>query len=160
MAEFTVSASEVIDAKPAEVWEKLMDVKSWPEWKPFIKYTKIKSGYENMSCGTVLKMGIRPSGVASVPVTVTVSEFNRPARLAWEGGVKGLVHACHSFDLEDKGGKTKITSSETFAGALVPVVKLLVTLEDFEKLHQDWVKAVKERLEGKSEEPAEEDHGH
>jgi len=161
MGEISVTKSIVVNAGREDVWELLVDVEGWPEWKPFIKRAKIKGGYESLSCGSRIKMGVLMSGPASVPLTVTVTEFNRPGRLAWEGGVAGLLHAVHSFTLEETADGTRVTSSEVFKGALVgPMKRIFITEEDLEKLHQDWVQAIKDRAEKREDAPAEKAAAH
>ncbi len=147
MGEIKVENSAEVRAPAEKVWEQLTNVNSWPEWKPFMKRAKIASGYKSISCGSKIKMGIMMAGPASVPLAVEVTEFDKPKRLAWEGGVAGLLHAVHSFDIEDRGGSCVVTSSEVFKGLLTSALLLLVTEKDLEKLHQDWVTAIKNRLE-------------
>ncbi|HUT52072.1 MAG TPA: SRPBCC domain-containing protein [bacterium] len=161
MAELKVEKSIEVEAPAVEVWDAMMDVKSWPQWKPFMPKASLAGGYESVTCGTKIKMSVMIGGPASVPLKVSVVDFQKPGRLAWEGGVKGVFHAIHSFDFKDKGGKTLVTSREIFTGALLPVVKLMVTEDDLNKLHEDWVKAIKKRVENKpeAEEPAAA-HGH
>jgi hypothetical protein len=159
MAELTVEKSIEVEAPAAEVWNAMMDVKSWPQWKPFMTKASVAGGYQSVTCGTKIKMSVMIGGPASVPLKVTVVDFQKPSRLAWEGGVKGIFHAIHSFDLVDQGGKTRVTSRETFTGALLPAVKLIVTEDDLNRLHEEWVKAIKKHVENKPE-PAEPAAGH
>jgi hypothetical protein len=161
MGEMRVEKSIEVEASAAEIWEAVIDVRSWPSWKPFVTKARIAGGYDSVTCGVKIKMSLMVGGPASVPLTVKVVEFEKPSRFAWEGGVKGLVHAVHGFEFQERGGKTRVTSRETFTGALVPLVKLMVTEEDFHKLHEDWVKAIKKRVEQKpeAEEPSP-GHGH
>ncbi len=160
MSEYYVEKSLDIDAPVERVWDLLIDVDSWSEWKPFIKKAAVAGGYKYLSNGSKLKMSLIAAGQAPVPLRVTVSEFQKPNSLAWEGGVKGLVHAVHGFELKEVAGKTRITSRERFQGALVGFVLRIVTPEDMEAMHEKWVQAFKDKLEGKSEEPEEDAHGH
>jgi hypothetical protein len=161
MAQLSVERKMEVKAPAAKIWEQLMDVASWPEWKPFVPKARIASGYDSLTCGAKLKMSIVFGGAASIPLSVTISEFDKPSRLAWEGGAKGLFHAVHGFELKDQGGSTLVTSREDFSGVLLPVVNLIVTKEDLEKLHEQWLLAIKKRMEGEPEQEADaSDHGH
>lgn len=160
MAEFTVERSVEVEAPVEAVWDLMMDVKSWPEWKPFMTKASIAGGYDSLSNGSKIRMSVMAGGPAAAPLSATVIEFNRPHRLAWEGGVKGLVHAVHSFDFRDKGGKTLVVSRETFSGALLWLINLMVTREDLEVLHEKWVAAIKQKLEGKPQQAGPAGHGH
>lgn len=162
MAEMMVEKSLEVDASPDQIWEAMMDVKSWPEWKPFMTKARFGSGYESVTCGAKIKMSLMVGGPAVVPLSVEVCEFDKPSRLAWQGGVQGLFHAVHGFELQDKGGKTRVVSHEKFTGILVPLVKLIISSEDFENLHQEWLLAIKRRVEKKDapEEEAAPAHSH
>jgi len=161
MAEFTIEKSLEIEATAAEIWDQLVDVKSWPSWKPFIKKASVRGGYETVSSGSGINFSLLLGvGAASAPLRVTVVEFDPRKSLAWEGGVRGLVHAIHGFELEERMGKTVVTSRETFSGALLSIVNLLVPREEMEQLHVDWLEAIKDRVAPqKQEEKTDEAHG-
>jgi hypothetical protein len=161
MAELIVEKELEVEAPARDIWEAMMDVSAWPEWKPFITKASIGSGYGSLTSGARIRMSVMVGGPASVPLSARVTEFDKPSRLAWEGGVKGLFHAMHSFDFEDRGAKTRVVSKEIFSGLLLPVVKLMVTEGDLEKLHERWLEAIKDRMEKKEEAATEPDaHGH
>ncbi len=146
----TLSASRSIEvAAPIdEIWKVIMDVKGWPDWKPFIPKAKIAGGYDTLSNGSKIKMSLVAVGQAPAPLSVTICDFNRPNSLAWEGGVKGLVHAVHAFEFKDLGDdKTLVTSKEEFNGALVGLVKLFLSEEELLALHDKWVLAIKNKME-------------
>ena len=145
MGQVVVEKSMEISAPAQAIWEELVKVNSWPDYKPFVKKASTVGG--PLSAGSRLKMTLLMGGPAAVPLTVTISEFVPGKRLAWTGGVKGVVSAVHSFDLEESGGKTKVTSREEFQGALLWVMLLMVTRADLENLHQQWVLALKNRME-------------
>lgn len=160
MGEFLVERSVLVDAGLEAVWSAVTDVAGWPEWKPFMRKASIAGGYDSLTCGSRIKMSVMIGGPASLPLNVTVTEFRRPNLLAWEGGAKGLFHAVHGFEFVDQGGKTLVTSREKFTGVLVPLAKLIVSGEDLENLHEQWVAAIKKRVEGKEEPAPADDHGH
>lgn len=160
MATISVEKTIEIEAPAAKIWEQLIDVKSWASWKPFVKKARIGGGHEHIGLGSNIKMSLLVgSGVASAPLSVTVVEFDAPRALAWEGGVKGLVHAIHGFELKEGQGKTVVVSRETFTGALLSLMTLLVSKQELEDLHEAWLKAIKARVTGKGSVEAAPGHG-
>jgi hypothetical protein len=136
-----------VDAPAREIWDRVMEVSTWPSWKPFITKASIGGGYESISNGATLKFSILTGGPAAIPLSAKVTEFDSPHKLAWAGGVPGIFHAVHSFEFTEIEGKTRVTSREEFNGILLGLVKLMVTEADFNKLHEDWVQAIKKRVE-------------
>ena len=52
-----------------------------------------------------------------------IIDVDQPSRLVWEGGVPGQFFGRHSFVIaSDQKAGTRVTSSETFSGALAPAV--------------------------------------
>ena len=117
MGKFTVERSRTIDAPAARIWPELLDINSWPEWKPFIQATSWSGGAPQV--GSEFKMNICVKGRLAVPVKVRVVEMDEPRYVAWTGGIPHTAVSVHSFRLEEKDGKTIVTSREDFTGALV-----------------------------------------
>ena len=84
---------------------------------------------------------------ASVPLAATVTEFDKPGRLVWGGGVPGIFSAEHSFDFKDMGKTTMVTTREVFSGILTGPLQLMVSKEDLENMHQQWLDAIKKKME-------------
>lgn len=158
MGEFTVEKSIEFEASLNQLWDDLLKVKEWPKWKPFIQAASIKGGYEAITNGSKFTMNVKIGGPAALPLTCTVNAFDRPKKLGWEGGVKGLFHADHSFEFEEVGTKVRVTTRETFSGILTGLVGLMVPRSDLEKLHEDWLAAIKRHATGETEAPAEPVH--
>lgn len=159
MADYVVEKSIEVDAPLGDVWDEMMDVSEWAEWKPFLEYARVSGAYDSLSNGSTLKMGMMFGGPVSLPIKVQVTRFDIHQGLTWAGGVPGLIHAVHSFDFKESGGKTVVTSRETLSGRLLWVLDLLAPREQFEELHEKWLKAIKDRMEAEDEAPAE-DHAH
>lgn len=161
MGEFVVERSGEVKAGPQAIWDAMMAVSDWPKWKPFVTQARIASRHPVLSAGSRIKMSLMVGGPAAAPLTVIVSEFRPPSRLTWTGGVHGVFYAEHSFDFEDLGnGSTRVVSRERFTGWLLPVMLRIVTREDLAQLHEQWVRAIKEKLEGKSEPAPAAGHSH
>ena len=152
MKEHIVEKSIEVKASPQAIWDAVVAVNDWPSWKPFVTKSRIASERQALDIGTHFKMSLMLGGPAAVPMTAAISDFRPPSRLAWTGGAPGVFYAEHSFDFEDLGnGVTRVVSRERFTGFLLPLILRIVTREDLESLHAQWVSAIKEKMEGKSE---------
>lgn len=124
-----------IDAPPAAVWRVLVDFDRYGEWNPFLRV----AGQPNL--GARLSVTVRPptKGATRFRPTVVAAAPNR--ELAWVGHlfVPGLYDGEHRFTLEAlDGGRTRVTQSETFDGALVRPINWWLgaaTLEGFEAMN-------------------------
>ncbi len=144
MGEFSIERSLEIKAPIGHIWDQLLEVMTWPEWKPFIKGVSFEGSKIEM--GSMFTMNIAVKGPA-VPVKVTVCDYEKPKRIAWTGGIPGVVISVHGFTFEEKGDKTLVKSYEHFTGLLVRLMLKLVTEKDLESLHDRWLEAIKLRME-------------
>ncbi len=144
MSEYKVEKSLAINAPIQELWRQILDVGSWPSWKSFITATKAPT--DEFKVGTTFNMSIRVKGPISFPTPVRVTCHEPPHKVAWTGGLPGLTMSVHTFELREEDGKTVVTSREEFTGVLVRLMLLLLTPRDMEKLHDDWLIAIKERV--------------
>lgn len=144
MGRYRVEKSMEINAPAEKIWDQLIDLHKWPEWKSFIKDTWSKD--DALSMGTRFKMKIAVKGLAPT-LSATICDFNPPKSLVWAGGAKGIMSAEHGFTLDEKDGKTVVTSWEEFSGVLVGLILLVLGKKTLDKLHENWVNAIKERVE-------------
>lgn len=134
----------VINGTTKEVWNNLMDFKSFPDWNPFVKSIEILDN--ELKVGSKLKAVI---GGAPMKPKVTKLESNKA--FAWLGRliVPRVFDGHHQFYLEDMGNnQVKLTQKEDFKGILVwPVMKMIGkrTKQGFIDMNQ----ALKERVEAK-----------
>jgi hypothetical protein len=91
-------------------------------------------------------MKIRVKGRLAAPVRLRVIEMDEPRYVAWTGGLPRAAMSVHSFRLEEKDGKTLVTSQEDFTGALVFMMLWLVKHEDLLSLHDQWLEAIERRV--------------
>ncbi len=147
MGHYKIERSLLIDAPADKIWDELLDVKSWPQWKPMI--TKIKYDGDKLETGKNFKLSLRVKGPIVTPVTCKILSLDEYESMAWTGGLEGLSKSVHSFLFKEEDGKTLVTSREEFSGALVSLMLLFLTPKDFEKLHDDWLIAIKEHIDKK-----------
>ena len=145
MGKYELERSLEINAPLRVIWDELLDINSWPEWKPMI--AKVAYDGDKLEPGTKFKFNIRVKGPFATPVTCKVLDVDFPKKMAWTGGLQGLSVSVHSFLFEERGEKTLVISREEFTGALVGLMLLFVTRKDLDKLHDDWLVAIRQRVE-------------
>lgn len=138
-----VERATTIAASPEAVWAAIADVPAWPSFKPFIKKTKSAGP---LGVGAKFTMKIAVKGPA-VPVPVTVTEWQPPTRMAWTGGLPGLVMSTHGFDLIPENSGTRLVSWERFRGPLCGLMLWFVSEQDLFNLHDQWLAAIRRRTE-------------
>jgi hypothetical protein len=113
----SISATVDIAAPPERVWAVLADLAAYPEWNPFIR-----SASGKLSEGSRLTLRLVPAGGRAMTFRPTVLAARPGELLRWIGRliVPGIFDGTHQFALEDLGGRTRLTQSETFRGLLVP----------------------------------------
>ena len=134
----------LIDAPVQKIWDEILDVHKWPEWKDFVKSTKFSG--QALAPGSKFKMKIQVKGPA-MTFAVKITDFDEQKVLAWQGGLPGGLTAKHGFIFEPKDGKTNVISWEEFKGPLVGLMLKLVKPKDLESLHHRWLIAIKQRVE-------------
>jgi len=138
----SISATVDIAATPERVWAVLADLAAYPKWNPFIR-----SASGKLAEGARLTLRMAPAGGRAMTFRPTVLAARPGELLRWIGRliVPGIFDGTHQFALEDLGGRTRLTQSETFRGLLVPFTGTTMTRTEagFHALNQ----ALKERAE-------------
>jgi hypothetical protein len=138
----SISATVDIAAPPEQVWAVLADLGAYPEWNPFIR-----SASGTLAEGARLTLRLAPAGGRAMTFRPTVLAARPGEMLRWIGRLimPGIFDGTHQFALEDLGGRTRLTQSETFRGLLVPFTGQTIarTETGFRALNQ----ALKERAE-------------
>jgi hypothetical protein len=138
----TISATVDIAATPEQVWAVLTDLTAYPEWNPFIR-----SASGQLTEGSTLTLRLVPAHGRAVTFRPKVLAAQPGVLLRWIGRLilPGIFDGTHQFALDNLGGHTRLTQSETFRGALVPLAgkNITQTEADFRALNQ----ALKLRVE-------------
>jgi hypothetical protein len=138
----TISAAVDIAATPRQVWAVLADLEAYPQWNPFIR-----SASGQLAEGATLTLRMVPAQGRAMTFRPTVLAAEPGLLLRWIGRLimPGLFDGTHQFVLDDMGGHTRLTQSETFRGVLVPFTGTIITRTeaDFRALNQ----ALKQRAE-------------
>ena len=139
-----ISASVDIAGSPEAVWAVLSDLDSYGEWNPFIR-----SASGQLTEGATLTLRMVPSQGRAMTFRPRVLVVKPSVMLRWIGRliVPGIFDGTHQFALEDLGGDTRVTQSETFRGMLIPFTGKMITQTetDFRNLNQ----ALKRRVEAR-----------
>jgi hypothetical protein len=138
----TISATVDIDAPPDQVWGVLADLDAYPDWNPFIQ-----SASGRLAEGETLTLRMVPAQGRAMTFRPRVLAVRPGALLRWIGRliIPGIFDGTHQFALEDLGGHSRLTQSETFSGILIPFTGKTIsrTEGDFRALNQ----ALKQRAE-------------
>jgi len=138
----TISATVDIAATPQQVWAVLADLDAYPQWNPFIR-----SASGQVAEGATLTLRLVPAQGRAMTFRPKVLAAEPGLLLRWIGRLimPGLFDGTHQFALEDTGGHTRLTQSETFRSVLVSVTGKISTQAeaDFRALNQ----ALKQRAE-------------
>jgi uncharacterized protein YndB with AHSA1/START domain len=99
-----------IAAPRGVVWRLLTDVDAWPRWAPEITEARL---------GRPLAVGASFDWTSyGFSVTSTVYALQDDRRVLW-GGTSGGFTGIHEWRFDDADGGTRVTTSESFAGAPV-----------------------------------------
>ena len=138
----TISATVDIAATPRQVWAVLADLDAYPQWNPFIR-----SASGQLAEGATLTLRLVPAQRRAMTFRPKVLAAEPGLLLRWIGRLimPGIFDGTHQFALDDVGGYTCLTQSETFRGVLVPFTGKIITQTeaDFRALNQ----ALKQRAE-------------
>ncbi len=105
-----------IDAKPEEVWEVLLDFKSWESWNSFIPMVE-----GNLQVGQRMRIKVVPPGLKPMIFKPEVYDVVPCKKIIWGGSfLKIIYRGDHSFLLEPgPDGKTRFRQVERFRGPIV-----------------------------------------
>ena len=142
----TISAVADIVATPQQVWAVLADLDAYQDWNPFIQ-----SASGQLTKGSTLTLRMVPEHGRAFTMHPRLLAVQPSALLRWIGRLimPGIFDGTHQFALEDLGGRTRLTQSETFRGVLVPFTGSTITRteSDFRALNQ----ALKQRADRNKE---------
>ena len=104
-----------IDAPPERVWSVLTDFASYPAWNPLL----LEAHGEAREGARVRVKAASPGGSGkSLRFRATVVRVEPARRLVWKGGVPGVLHGEHFFELTPEGAGTRLVQGEHFTGVL------------------------------------------
>lgn len=134
-----IDTAITIAAPVAEVWAALADIDSYPDWNPY--HVRVEGALEPSARLTVRIE--KPNG-KSLSIRPHVMELDPERSLVWGGGIRGLFHGEHRFDLQPLGPNcTRLSHTEQFTGLFVRTA----ALEAIEPGYRRMNRALKARLE-------------
>lgn len=114
-----------IDAPPCAVYETLAAFERYPEWNPY--HVRV-AGSDVVGESLDVRVS-RPDGVIVDVPHVRLFEAEPCRALVWGGGIPGVFHGEHRFDLrERKGGGTHVSHTEVFSGLFIGFADLPVAV--------------------------------
>ena len=134
--------STTIDAPAERVWEILTDTGAWSDWDSGVVQVEGEPGMGNR-----VKITSELNPKRAYPVTVT--ELDRPRRMAWRGGVPlGLFTGVRTYTLSPEGEGTRFDMREEFTGPLLPLIWR--SMPDMSGSFRQFASGLKERAEADS----------
>lgn len=135
----SVRAEIIIDSKPADVWNVLIDVESHKEWNSvlipnngdFVEGTRIE--YQFIQDETTTS--IIPSKVRNIVKNQLLNQA---------GGMPGILTFNHKYILEEINGNTRLIIIEQYRGIGVPFWNPAPVQKAYERLAQDLKKYMAE----------------
>jgi hypothetical protein len=105
-----------IHASSAEIWKRLTDAAAFPQWNTTV--TSIE-GQIAQGQRLAIKVPVAPKQVFKVVVELLEPE----RRMVWSSGFFPMFHGSREFTLTPRGETTEFAMSETFRGAMLPMIK-------------------------------------
>ncbi|MET0067070.1 MAG: SRPBCC domain-containing protein [Candidatus Thiodiazotropha sp.] len=120
LPEKTVHTAIVIEAPRERVWEILIDNGAYPQWNPY--HVTVEGA---MTLGSRLDVEIHKPNGERVEIAPRVLRLVPFEELTWGGGIKGIFHGEHVFQLTDLNGTaTRLVHKERFRGIAIPFASL------------------------------------
>ncbi len=123
------------------VWKILTDNPSYPSWNPY--HVKVEG---ILKVGEELKLEIHKPNKSEIHIEPVVMDVIPFELLTWGGGIKGVFHGKHVFELQSLNEfSTRLIHRETFAGIAIPFAEL-DTIEEGYNLMNEALKLRAEAL--------------
>ena len=127
-----------VNAGAGKLWGLLTDVEGWPNWVDthFVKPS---------APGPIGKGSSFTVELAGMKWDMTVTEAERPNRLAWVGRRPGLT-GVHEWEFKESDGKTLAITREVMTGWLVNLAYPFVR-KGLSDADEKWLAALKKKAE-------------
>lgn len=132
-----VEFSVDVDTPAERLWDILANVKAWPEWEAA---SFVRSPTGAVETGTTFQ-----AGLGGLVWAVSVTEADRPRKLAWVGRRTGLW-GVHEWEFVEEAGRTRATTRETMHGWLLPLLYPMVK-RTLAHTDEKWLADLKARAE-------------
>jgi uncharacterized protein YndB with AHSA1/START domain len=133
-------AESAIAASPEAVWAVLADGVGWAKWD-----SGVDAVDGEIAPGATVKIRSRAAPGRTFPVTVT--QFDRPSRLVFTGGMPlGLFRGTRTYALVGDGaGGTAFRLREEYTGPLLPLIWR--SMPDLGPSFEQFAQGLKQRAE-------------
>ena len=133
-----------INAQPEEVWEVLVDFKSWESWNSFIPMVE-----GNLQVGERMRIQVVPPDMKPMIFKPEVYEVIPFKKILWGGSfLKIIYRGDHAFILEPlTDGKTRFRQIERFIGPIVLFMGGMI--KKTELGYQEMNRALKKEVENR-----------
>jgi hypothetical protein len=116
---FIAEASIILSVSPEIAFDALRDHPSWKKWMPrsFVPTSDLGRPLEE---GDVIRVRVAGAPFAS---KIRVVVIDRAREITWAGGIRGVLHGRHRFLFEPHERGTRVTSAETWSGAVAAITR-------------------------------------
>lgn len=142
----TIETTVEVNATPAEVIAKIVDMPGLPSWNTFMRHMEILSDHDSVVEGCQLLVKMEPKvGEKQFEFRPMVLEKTETS-LRWLGKVGILFAGEHYFIAEPSpsGSGTLLRHGENFTGLAIPLFRIFGlkdTEEAFKRMNEDLKKA-------------------
>jgi len=142
---FKISATTIIYAPIATVWQTMTDVAAYAEWNSQLSYLG-----GTLAQGQKIHLKLEPQGQSGYEFQPEVIVLESEKEFAWVArtGFRGIFDGEHHFVLEDLGnGQTRLHNYEIYSGLLSPIMKRLPMMKGADEGFALMNREIKERAE-------------
>ena len=111
---FTLETSLTYPLPPERVWQALVDTRQYSLWNPLIRQFQTPAG---LAPGKPARLKVRLWGM-TLSFRIQFTEVRHAQRLAWRGGIAGLLTGEHEFLLYAEANGTRLVHREVFRGVV------------------------------------------
>jgi len=142
-----IQTSIDLDASPAQIWEVLVDLKSYAEWNPMLSNVEAGNVQTGLTVGDPVRFEVLTGKGKSLKLKAKITDYHKERKLAWRGGASAILSGHHYFRIEPLAeGRCRFHHGEHFTGLILPLISFI--LKDAPDLYRSMNEALKFRLEG------------
>ena len=138
-----LTESIVINAPLVKVWETFTDLACWTDWNTVIRDVAYKD--KRITSGNKIKCSFKPFFFL-IKVDIKIEEVLPLERVTWSARKKGLS-ARHEIIFEKHDNAVKVTSRESFRGALTRAFGMLLPRLKMTALKKTFLQDLKKAAE-------------
>lgn len=139
-----IQTSIDINASPAQIWEVLVDLKSYGEWNPMLGNV-----HTGLRTDDVVRFEVLTGKGKPLKLKAKITSNQKERELAWRGGASAILSGHHYFRIEPlTEGRCRFLHGEHFSGFILPLISFF--LKDAPDLYRSMNEALKRTVENQA----------